>query len=101
MFPIGSLGHTVAKFDSAIALHPHAVLQCYLSNQFLPTGLCNGIVKDDPNVCGGHGTCVAPNTCVCDKGWVTSDCSQVARFWTSDTCSVSWSPSASAPNTTH
>jgi len=35
---------------------------------------CYGINSDDPNVCSGQGTCIAPDTCACDKGWAGNIC---------------------------
>ncbi len=40
------------------------------------TGItCFGIFADDVNVCTGHGSCVAPDTCVCKANYVDVDCS--------------------------
>lgn len=36
---------------------------------------CYGIPGDDPLVCSGHGACVGPDQCVCDSGYLSSDCS--------------------------
>jgi len=35
---------------------------------------CFGTLSTDPNVCGGHGQCVAQDTCTCDQGYIGSQC---------------------------
>ena len=35
---------------------------------------CYGIDHADPNVCSERGACVAQDDCVCDQGWVGSNC---------------------------
>jgi hypothetical protein len=38
---------------------------------------CFGIDASDPSVCSGHGTCVGPDTCICESGWMGPGCSMI------------------------
>ena len=35
---------------------------------------CFGLPDTDPNVCSGVGSCVGPDICACDVGYVGSEC---------------------------
>ena len=35
---------------------------------------CFGLLSSDPSVCSGQGTCIAPDTCVCNVGYSGSQC---------------------------
>ncbi len=36
---------------------------------------CFGMKANNAAVCSGHGTCIAPDQCQCDNGWMKVDCS--------------------------
>jgi len=38
---------------------------------------CGGIACDDPGVCGGLGTCVAPDECACCPGCIGDNCTDI------------------------
>ncbi len=35
---------------------------------------CFGLPDTDPNICSGAGSCVGPDICACDVGYVGSEC---------------------------
>ena len=41
---------------------------------------CFGLLNTDPNVCSGHGSCVAEDTCVCELGYSGMQCESTTCF---------------------
>ncbi len=41
---------------------------------------CFGVRVNETSVCSGHGTCVGPDVCECNDGWMGDDCSVALCF---------------------
>ena len=41
---------------------------------------CYGVSNANANVCSGHGSCISPDTCVCQGGYKSSNCSMATCY---------------------
>lgn len=66
-FDIGACGsYTIPVAGRCVAQEVCECLEPVYEQPLCARRTCYELAYDDPGVCGGHGTCVAPDTCICD-----------------------------------
>jgi len=69
-YPLGDIEMRILVFLNILTVF----ILCAMSTSEAQAYQCYGTPYDDPNVCSGHGICVAENDCDCDSGWTGDDC---------------------------
>ncbi len=73
----GIFATAASVFPLSVAYTTHGILIGDQRGRILQLSLmqCYGIELTSATVCSGHGSCISPDHCQCDDGWMGVDCS--------------------------